>query len=127
MIDLGKLVAQGRAHSGTRAWTPEELDALLLLERSRGIARPIAADYIRNGILTLESFDAAVKANFVPLTIDDAVAKAEALLTENKFSTKEAAAEVVVEEKVEELAPEPVAEAVAEVAVKGVSKSGKKK
>ncbi len=132
MIDLGKLVAQGRAHSATRAWEPEELEALLHLERERGIARPIAADYIRNGILTLESYDAAVKAKFEPLTIEDAVAKAEALLKQNKFATKEAepVAEAPVEAGLEvavEASVETPVEPVAEAPVGKVTKSGKKK
>ena len=68
MIDLTKLSAQGRAYSASRAWEVEELDALLLLESKRGLSRPTAADYIRNGIMTLEAFDKATEAQFVPKT-----------------------------------------------------------
>ena len=89
MIDLPKLAAKGRAFSGTRPWETEELDALLTLERERKISRLLAADYIRNGILTLEGYDAAVKAAFVPKTTANVIAEAEALLKDNKFATKE--------------------------------------
>ena len=85
MIDLAKLASQGRAYSATRPWTPEELDALILLETERKITRTIAADYIRNGILTLEAFDKATKAEFVPKTLEDASKEAEAALKDNKF------------------------------------------
>ena len=86
-IDLARLAGQGRAFSGTRAWETEELDALIALERERGIGRLRAADYIRNGILTLEDYDAAVKAKFVPQTTEGALAAAEASLKDNKFAT----------------------------------------
>lgn len=124
MIDLGNLAAQGRAYSGSRPWNPEELDALLRLERERGLRRNVAADYIRNGILSLESYDAAVKAGFVPLTTEDAIAKAEELLTANKFASK--VAEPVAEAPVAP-AVEAVVEPVAEVPAKGITKGGKKK
>ena len=92
MIDLTRLSMQGRAYSVSRAWEPAELDALLTLERERGIARIIAADYIRNGITTVEAYDKAVAASFVPATTADAMARAEAMLKENKFATEVAKA-----------------------------------
>ena len=79
-IDLAKLAGQGRAFSASRAWSPEELDALLKLENERGIGRLLAADYIRNGILTLDAYDAAAKSKFVPKTIAAAQADVEASL-----------------------------------------------
>ena len=88
-IDLGKLSLQGRAYSSARPWTPEELDALLLIERERGIARTVAADYIRNGVVTLEAFDKATKSEFVPKTLDEAAAEAEKALKDNKFAETE--------------------------------------
>lgn len=86
-IDLAKLAGQGRAFSGARAWEPEELEALLSFERERGIGRLAAADYVRNGILTLESFDAAVEAEFKPKTLIEAAANVEASLRDNEFAT----------------------------------------
>ena len=85
-IDLGRLASQGRAFSGSRAWEPEELDALILIERERKIARSIAADHVRNGILTLEAFDKATKAEFVPKTLEQATEEAEASLKDNEFA-----------------------------------------
>jgi len=84
-IDLTKLAGQGRAYSPARAWTPEELDALVRLETERGIGRLKAADFIRNGILTLEAYDAALKATFKPKTLEDAQAVAESALKDNEF------------------------------------------
>ena len=85
-IDLVKLAGQGRSYSGTRPWTPEELDALLTLERDRGIGRLKAADFIRNGILTLEAYDEALAAEFKPKTLDDATKEAESALKNNEFA-----------------------------------------
>lgn len=87
MIDLGRLAAQGRAYSGSRPWEVEELDALLLLERERGISRTSAADHVRNGIMTLEAFDKATKAAFKPKTLEEAQEAAEDALKDNAFAT----------------------------------------
>ena len=85
-IDLGRLAGQGRAFNGVRPWEPEELDALLALERERGIGRLAAADFIRNGILTLEAYDEATKAQFKPKTLETAAEEAEVSLKDNKFA-----------------------------------------
>ena len=92
-IDLNKLAAQGRAFSGIRPWTPEELEAVIRLETERGISRLKAADYVRNGILTLEKFDEAVEAEFTPKTLEEASVDVEAVLKDNEFavSSEEAA------------------------------------
>lgn len=116
MTDLTNLAAQGRAYSATRPWTPEELEALLLLERERHIARVTAAEFIRNGIMTLEDYDRAKEADFVPLTTNDAVQKAEALLKDNDFATVPAEPE-----------PEPEAEAEAEAEVEAPTVEAKPK
>jgi len=86
MIDLGKLASQGRAFSGARGWETEELEALITLEHERKIARTNAADYIRNGILTLEAYDKAVKADFQPKTLEEAAKEADVALKDNKFA-----------------------------------------
>lgn len=85
-INFTHLAAQGRAYSGARAWEPEELDALLVLERERGIGRQLAADFVRNGVKTLEAYDKAVKAKFEPKTLEDAATKAEEVLKDNEFA-----------------------------------------
>lgn len=89
MIDLTRLAAQGRAHSAHRAWTAEELDALILLETERGLSRPKAADFVRNGIMTVEALDKATKSEFVPKTMAEATAEVEKALMDNEFATKE--------------------------------------
>ena len=86
MIDLGRLATQGRAYSAARPWEVEELDALLLLERERGVSRTLAADYVRNGILTLEVFDKATKAVFKPKTLKEVQEAAENALKDNEFA-----------------------------------------
>ena len=86
MIDLAKLAGQGRAYSAARPWTPEELEALLTLEQTRGIGRLLAADYVRNGIVTVEAYDKAVKAEFTPKTLEAAAVDAEASLKDNEFA-----------------------------------------
>ena len=91
MIDLAKLAIQGRAFSGTRPWETYELDALLLFERERGVSRGLAADHVRNGILTLEAFDKATKAQFKPKTLEEAAKEAEASLKNNEFAGTEKA------------------------------------
>ena len=85
-IDLARLAGQGRAFSGARPWEPEELDALLVLERERGLGRLAAADFIRNGILTLEAYDKATKADFKPKTLEDAAEEVEDSLKDNEFA-----------------------------------------
>jgi hypothetical protein len=93
MIDLAKLAGQGRAFSAARPWTPEELEALLTLERERELDRAIAANYVRNGIQTVEDYDNAVKASFKPATLEDAAADAEASLLNHGNAFKSAAVE----------------------------------
>lgn len=87
-INLVKLSAQGRAYSSARPWTEEELEAVLLFERERGLSRTTAADHVRNGILDLAAFDKATKAEFKPKTLEEAEKEKEASLKEEgkKFS-----------------------------------------
>lgn len=85
-IDLGRLATAGRAFSAARPWTPEELDALLALEQERTLTRTEVADYVRNGILTVEDFDKATKAKFKPKTLAEAEAGVETSLKEHGAS-----------------------------------------
>ena len=88
-INFVNLVSQGRAHSLGRCWTPEELEALLKLERECGLARTIAADYIRNGIITPEDYKKSKEVDFVPKTVDEATVEAEkALKAEGQAAIK---------------------------------------
>ena len=95
-IDFAKLASQGRAYSSGRAWEAEELEAVVMFERERGFSRIKAADYVRNGILTLEAFDKAIKKEFTPMTQDEAVQKAEESLKKRgeEFSEADAPSEV---------------------------------
>jgi len=79
-INLGQLASQGRAKSSSQPWATEELEALLLLEKERSLNRLDAADYVRNGILTVEAYDASKEAAFKPKTIEDAKAEVDATL-----------------------------------------------
>lgn len=88
-IDLQKLASQGRAYSIARPWTPEELQALLTLEKDCGLSRLKAADYIRNGISTVEAYRDAVAAEFKPKSLEEAHAEAEnSLKTRGEEITK---------------------------------------
>lgn len=70
-LNLASLAGQGRAYSAIRPWSQDELDALLALETERGLGRQKAADYIRNGVVSLEDYDKAVKADLVPKSLED--------------------------------------------------------
>jgi hypothetical protein len=83
------LVIQGRAKSHGLAWSNEELDAVHLLMKERGIHRTIAADYVRNGIATLKDYDNSLEKNIEPKTLDEIHADAEETIkTETKKRLK---------------------------------------
>lgn len=76
-----KLAQQGRAFDATRAWTEDELTALITLEKGagkvdektgfrEGIDRLVAAEYVRNGILTVEDYDKAIAAGYEVKSLD---------------------------------------------------------
>lgn len=71
-LNFTNLVAQGRAKAPGVCWSPEELEALITLEKECAISRVLAADFIRNGILTPEDWKKAQKVNFTPKTLDEA-------------------------------------------------------
>lgn len=81
-INYTNLVAQGRAKALGKPWEPEEWEAVNLLVTKRQITREQAADYVRNGIMTLEDFDLAQKAEFKPKTLEETAVIAEELLKE---------------------------------------------
>ena len=80
--DLVKLASQGRAYSSGRAWTAEELESLITLERECGLKRDIAADYIRNGVITPDEYEKAQKADFAPKSLE--VLQAESVIEHSK-------------------------------------------
>lgn len=81
-INFVNLVSQGRAKAIGVCWTPEELEALLTLEKECGIARTVAADYIRNGITTVEDYNKSKEVDFKPKTIEEAAVVAEEVIKE---------------------------------------------
>ncbi len=72
MLNYDNLVSKGRAKAYGQPWSPEELDFLILLEKERGVSREHAADYIRNGIKSLEDYDKAKENGFKPLDVKEA-------------------------------------------------------
>jgi hypothetical protein len=80
--NLAHLALQGRAYSAGRPWHAEELEAWLLLQRERNLSRVRAAEYVRNGIVTVEDFDKATKNEFKPKSIEQAHEEAEQSLKE---------------------------------------------
>lgn len=80
MIDLARLSSQGRAFSPLRPWTNEENEAVALFVAERGLDRTKAADYVRNGAITLEDFDAMIKKGVEPTTLDEAQQEVEKTL-----------------------------------------------
>lgn len=87
-LDIPKLYSAGRAKSPTELWSNEEHEALVALSQQRNLERTIAADFVRNGVLTVEDYDKAVKANFKPEKLDDAVKKATDGLKDNAKGLK---------------------------------------
>ncbi len=79
-LDYTKLVAQGRAKAFGVPWSEAELTFLVSLgkpleEGGRGLARSVAADYLRAGVLTLEAYDKAVADGLVPETLEEVKAR----------------------------------------------------
>ena len=74
--NLTKLSSQGRAFSSGRAWSAEELTALLTLEKGAKLARKDAAEYIRNGIMTVDDYEKAKEAGVKPLSLEEMQAQA---------------------------------------------------
>lgn len=124
MLDLSRLAGQGRAFNALRAWNPEELDALLVLERERGLLRPVAADFIRNGITTPDAYDVAVAAAFKPKTLVEVAEQAEASLKDNDFAIEVSVEPVVTDTPTEEVLSD--VDVVDDVPAEKPAKKGKK-
>lgn len=77
MLNYAKLVSSGRAKAHGVCWTAKELELLISLVKERHVGMVTGADFIRNGIESLEDYDKAVKKDFKPLTVDEAKDKAE--------------------------------------------------
>lgn len=124
--NLTKLASQGRAYDETRVWTEDELSALLMLEQECGLSRLVAANYVRNGVMTVEGYNAAEKVGFVPKSLDDMRTEAIAAHTEKVRSELGLDKEVVEPEVAAEVVEtEEVAETEVIEVKKGKSKGGK--
>lgn len=89
MLNYENLVSKGRAKAYGQPWTPEELEFLIILEKERGLARVSAADYIRNGIKSLEDYDKAKENDFKPLGLEEAKEEANKVIeTRGKEAVK---------------------------------------
>jgi len=71
-VNFENLVVQGRAKAPGICWSPEEWAAVCLLTKEFNIERTIAADFVRNGIKTVEDYKKAKAKEFVPQTLDEA-------------------------------------------------------
>ena len=80
MLNYDNLISKGRAKAYGQPWSPEELDFLISLEKERGISREHAADYIRNGIKSLEDYDKAKENDFKPLNVAEAQKEATKII-----------------------------------------------
>lgn len=99
-IDLQKLAGQGRAYSAARPWTEAELSALLVLEKDCALSRLKAADYIRNGILTVEAYRESLTEEFKPKSLDEAQSEAEESLKARGAEITEKTKDKVARKKV---------------------------
>ena len=107
------LASQGRAFDASRAWTEEELTALLGLEAEFDISRKEAAEYVRNGILTAAQYNKAVEVGIVPKSLETLRSEAIAAnLEEVSVALGDVAEPAVVSEP--EVVPEPEAEVAVE-------------
>lgn len=111
-----KLEAQGRAYDATRAWTEQELESLLTLERECDIDRKVAALYIRNGIATKAGYEAAQKAGFVPKSLEDlrteAIAEHQKVVLANLGLNEEVVETTEVDETEVDVEEAPVEEVI---------------
>lgn len=115
MSNLVDMARKGRRYSADRAWTNEELEALVVLEKERGVPRPDAAEWVRNGVVKgvsdekgnvsvdLSEYDKAKKDGFSPVKLEDAIAKAQEDLKHSLENHKHVAKEKM--EKVKEEKP----------------------
>lgn len=104
-LNLLKLASQGRAFDASRTYTEEELEGLLALERERGLDRMVAAEYIRNGIVTVGEYDLAKEAGVVPKSLEEI--KTEAVVKHVKSLRKNLGLKPLLTTKEEEDSKEP--------------------
>lgn len=55
-LNWDRLVGQGRAKDIGIAWNEDELTVLYDIVKKAGISRELAADYVRNGVMSYEEY-----------------------------------------------------------------------
>jgi hypothetical protein len=70
-LQLAKLAQQGRAFDSTRVFTEVEHEAVQLLIRELGLSRLVSADYVRNGIMTVEHYQMMTEAGLKPKSLEE--------------------------------------------------------
>lgn len=75
-VNLAKLAGQGRAYDATRPWSEEELSIWLEIQQERGLNQINAAEYVRQGVRTLDEFDKMQKKGLEPSDVVEAKSKA---------------------------------------------------
>ncbi len=74
--NLAKLAAEGRAFSAGRPFDQDELDAVIAIS-GLGVSRKNAAEFVRNGIMSVEDYEVAMEKGFKPKSQEEAAAEAE--------------------------------------------------
>lgn len=68
MLNWTQLVTQGRAKDIGIAWSDEEQEALTRLVEHTGLTRADMARFVRDGIFTVEEYEAANNSGKIPAT-----------------------------------------------------------
>jgi len=82
-LNWEKLISQGRAKAPNVPWTDEEHQAILALMNERGLHRMSAANFVLNGVVTLEAYDKAKEAEFKPKSLKEVTDEAVAAVKDN--------------------------------------------
>lgn len=104
-LDWGKLVSQGRAKAPGVSWPDEEIKALGIICKATGKPMSYVAQYVRNGILTVDAFNKAQEKPgainpFLKLSQKELMKKAQELgLSVSPDATLEVLAQTILEKK----------------------------
>lgn len=77
MLNWTQLTTQGRARDIGIPWTEEEQVALVELIKHTGLDRAEVARFVRDGISSIEAYEAALKSGKKPATRADLESKAK--------------------------------------------------
>lgn len=98
MLNWTRLVTQGRAKDIGIAWNEEEQEAIATLIAHTGAERVEVAQYVRDGILTVEEYDEAQKAGEKPTGREELEAEAKALGIEFDSAATDTTLKKVIED-----------------------------